>query len=124
MNSLLFAAVLTLWQAPPLALVSVQERSFTAERVALYATAAADVLTTRLAIRNGAYEGNALLTPIIGKTPSTLKLIGVKAVAVGAIELSAWVLRKHGHVGQARSSYWVPVVRWGVASGANLRFVW
>lgn len=117
MNVLLFVVTLTLPTPVP-------ERGFAAERIALYAVTAADIITTRVAIRNGAYESNALLTPIIGKTPSTLKLIGVKAAAIGVIELSAWVLRKHDHTGQARSAYWVPVVWWGAASGANLRFIW
>jgi len=123
MNVLLFAAVLTLPLPAPVG-ARTPERSFTAERIALYTVAAADVLTTRVAIRNGAFEGNPIARRLVGSTPSTLKLVGLKSAAIGVIELCAWALRKMGHTGQARSAYWVPAVWWGAASGANLRFVW
>lgn len=101
-----------------------RERSFTAERIGLYATAATDILTTRLAIRNGAFEGNPIARKIVGTTPSTAKLIGLKAASVGIIELFALALRKQGHTGHARVPYWVATVLWGAASGLNLRFAW
>jgi hypothetical protein len=98
--------------------------SYRVERIALYVTAAADVLTTRMAIRNGAYEGNPLLTRIVGKTPSTLKLVAVKAAGIGLVELSAHVLKKRGEHGQARAAYWIMAITNGLVSGFNLQWAW
>jgi hypothetical protein len=103
--------------------VTFEAQRYRGERVALVLTAAADVITTRIAIRNGAQEGNPLLTPIVGKTPSTLKLVAVKAAAIGIIEWSASYWRKRGHPKIASAIYQISALSWGYAAGFNLRFV-
>lgn len=112
---LAFLAVVSMTQALPVP-------SYKAERIALYAAAAADILTTRNAIINGGTEGNPLLAPIIGKTPSTLKLVAAKAVSIAITELAARYHRKRGNHGMAKFLYWMSVVSWSYASGFNLRF--
>lgn len=113
MNVLLFVSLVAF--TPP-------QPSFKAERIALYVTAAADIITTRVAIRNGSYEGNPALAKLVGKTPSTLKLIAVKAASIALTEWAARLNVKLGNTDTARYLYWISVVMWGYASGFNLRF--
>jgi len=119
MNPLLFTAAL-LGQS----LVEAPTPSYNGERVAMYVAAAADVITTRAVIINGGKETNPLLTPIIGTTPSTLKLVAAKAVSVGLTELAANYHKRHGRHKVARMLYRLATVSWLWVSGFNLRFVW
>jgi hypothetical protein len=116
MNSVIFAAFLLIApvQAP------VKEESYKAERIAVAVTAVTDILTTQVAIKNGANEGNKLLIP----KPTTLKLVGVKLAAISVLELSAAFQKKRGQHGRAKAMYWMTAVLWGLASGFNLQFVW
>jgi hypothetical protein len=124
MQGLTALLILTL-QVPSEAPVVVPPKdTFRIERAALYTSAAADIITTRIAIRNGAFEGNPLLTPIIGKQPSTAKLLGVKAVSIAITELTAGYLRKKGEQGRAKAAYWISTVLWTFAAGMNLQFAW
>jgi hypothetical protein len=98
--------------------------SYKAERIAMIVTAATDIITTRMAIINGrGKEGNPLLTPIVGETPSTMKLIGLKAAAIGLIEWGAAYHKRHGRHKLAKFLYHLASFSWGYASGFNLRFV-
>lgn len=96
--------------------------SMTWERVAIGTAAIADILTTRYAISKGAMEGNPLLTKLIGKQPSILKLVGVKAAAIALTELAAAHERKKGNYKRAKFLYVISAISWGYASGFNLRF--
>jgi hypothetical protein len=120
MNSVIFAAFLLIApvQAP------VKEESYKAERIAVAVTAVTDILTTQVAIKNGANEGNKLLIPFVGRKPTTLKLVGVKLAAISVLELSAAFQKKRGQHGRAKAMYWMTAVLWGLASGFNLQFVW
>jgi hypothetical protein len=92
------------------------------ERTALYVTAATDILTTRHAITRGAVEGNPLVVKMMGHTPSTLKLVALKAGVIGVIEWLAAHERKRGNYKLAKALYVIAAVPWGTASGLNLRF--
>lgn len=118
MNPLLFAVFIALQPN------SMPEPSYKAERIALYVTAAADVLTTRLAIINGAHEGNPAMGKILGRTPSTLKLVAAKAVSIAITEWAARYHRTRGNHRAATFLYWFSAFAWGYASGFNLRFAW
>jgi hypothetical protein len=118
MNPLLFSVLVALQPN------SMPEPSYKAERIALYVTAAADIITTRVALHKGSYEGNALLAKLVGRKPSTLKLVAVKA---GSIALTEWARRfyvKRGQSDTARFLYWWSVLLWGYASGWNLQWAW
>lgn len=120
MPRLLLSFVLVLLFSVP-AQAQTTERS-TGLRIALVAAATADVVTTRIAIRNGGREANGLLTRIIGPQPSTLKLVGVKLAAIGLIEASSAHLRRKGQHGLARANYWIATLAWAWASGWNLQW--
>lgn len=96
--------------------------SMRGERIALYLTAAADVLTTRHAITRGAREGNPLTARVLGRTPSTLKLAALKAASVGLTEWMAARERRKGHFKRAKALYVLSALSWGYASGFNLRW--
>lgn len=115
MNPLLFVAALTLLPAE----ATEPAPSHKAERIVLWATAAADVLTTRMAIIDGAREGNPILNRIIGKRPSTLKLVGAKLAAIAVVEWEVSRLRKQGKHKQAKALYLLSSLMWGYASGFN-----
>ena len=116
LSSLMCAALLA-------STLSLPQPRLKGERIALYLAAASDVLTTRMAFRHGAHEGNPLLTPIIGKTPSTLKLVAVKVASIGVIEYAASYWRRRGRHKVARAIYHLSALSWGYAAGFNLRFV-
>lgn len=120
MNPLLFVAALSL--LPPVATDPGlrPERGFTSERVAMYSTAALDVVSTELALSRGGKEGN----PVLGERPNLSALVAVKAGSIAVTELAAHYLRKQGHLGRARFLYWVSAVLWGTAGVLNLRYVW
>lgn len=88
----------------------------------MYLAAAADIALTRDAIRKGAKEGNPLLTPLVGKTPSTLKLIGVKAVSIAVTELAARYHKKRGEHKMAKFLYWISTISWAYAAGWNIQW--
>lgn len=96
--------------------------SLTKERIAFYLTAITDVATTRVAIINGGKEGNRLLAPFIGKTPSTLKLIGAKAISILLTELAVKHYRGKKNYKLAKFLLEWSAYLWGLASGSNLRF--
>lgn len=96
--------------------------SYKAERIALYITAITDIATTRVAIINGGKEGNRLLAPFIGKTPSTLKLISAKAVSILLTELAVKHYRGKKNYKLAKFLLEWSAYLWGLASGSNLRF--
>lgn len=102
--------------------LSLPAPSFTADRVAFYAAAAADVITTELALHRGHREGNPLLTPIIGEHPRLLTVVAIKAGAIGLVEAVAAWHRRHGRYGWARAMYRLGTVLWVAAAAANLRF--
>jgi hypothetical protein len=116
MSALLLAATFA-------GMITIHPPSYTAERIALVLTATADVITTRAAIRNGAIEGNPLLTPLVGKTPSTLKLIAVKAASMALIEAIARWHARNGRYALAKFTYHLAAWSWGYAAGFNLRLV-
>jgi hypothetical protein len=90
------------------------------ERTLLYTSAVTDIVTTRLAIKNGATEGNPILNKIVGKEPSTLKLIGVKLAAIGIIELLAKHHMNKKQYSKAKYFYFIATYMWFLASGLNL----
>lgn len=96
--------------------------SMRGERIALYVTAATDILTTRHAIMQGAVEGNPLAVKIVGRTPSTLKLVGLKAASIGLTEWVAARERRKGNYKRAKALYVLSAMSWGYASGFNLRW--
>jgi hypothetical protein len=97
--------------------------SMKTERILVYVTAITDIATTRQAIINGANEGNPLLTPFVGKTPSTLKLIGVKAVSILVTELAVKHFKGKKNYKMARFLLQWSAYLWAMASGSNLKFM-
>lgn len=99
-------------------------KSYKVERILLITSATLDIVTTRNAIINGAYEGNPLLNKLVGKKPSTIKLVGVKLFSIGLTEVSANYLKNKGKHNEARFLYWISIISWTYVSGLNLRFSW
>lgn len=120
--SLLLASALLASTALPPETDAVTVTSMKAERVAMVVTAATDILTTRHAIQNGATEANPLLRPLIGRTPSTTKLVAVKLAAMALVESLAIRERKRGNYKAAKALYMLTAFSWGYASGFNLRW--
>lgn len=123
MNPLLFVAALGFASAalPP----EMDTRSVTsmkAERTALYLAAAADIATTRYAFTQGATEANPFVVRTLGKTPSTLKLVALKAASIGVTEWMAARERKKGNYKRAKALYVISAMSWSYASGFNLRW--
>lgn len=107
-----------------LVMFTAPQPSYKAERIALYVSAAADILTTRIAIQKGSYEGNPIAAKIVGRKPSTLKLIGLKAVALAVTEWSARNHKKRGEHEYARLLYWITAASAMWVSGWNLQWAW
>lgn len=122
MTTLLLASALFASMALPPETDARAVTSMRGERIALYVTAAADVLTTRHAITQGATEGNPLLSPLVGRTPSTVQLVAVKAGAIALIEWLAARARQRGNYKLAKALYQLAAIPWGLVSGFNLRF--
>lgn len=122
MTSLLLASALLASTALPPDLDAQTVTSVKAERIALYVTAATDILTTRHAITRGAVEGNPLAAKMVGRTPSTLKLVALKTAAMGVIEWLAARERRKGNYARAKVLYQLAAIPWGIASLSNLRF--
>jgi hypothetical protein len=119
MNVLIFAAALAIPLSSPVPAIEPNTPRLTGARVAMYTAAALDIVSTKYVLANGGRETNALL----GRQPSTGKLLAFKAVMLAVNDATGQYLLRKGKVGQAKFVYWFAAGVGFLASAWNFQIV-